>query len=173
MSLILTRLSKRPTIRLYCRKLQRRTYSSTSISESPTVPSFDFGFDPHEYTNGRWLRADTAQRDARRVKFDFPALCQKAISSTPGATGILDCSKEEGNFNSAFIMRLDNGTKVVARVPFSAAGPPRLVTNSEVATMAYRRLYNLFLDRVRLTDMRFPSSRKHQHSYSAGARLER
>lgn len=108
------------------------------MTESLTVPSFDFGFDPHEYTNGRWLRADTAQREARRVKFDFPALCQKAISSTPGATGISECFKEEGNFNSAFIIRLDNGAKVVARVPFSAAGPSRLVMNSEVATMSYR-----------------------------------
>ncbi|KAI3394042.1 hypothetical protein diail_3307, partial [Diaporthe ilicicola] len=103
------------------------------------MASFNFGFDPYEYTNGRWLRADAAQRDARRVKFDFPALCQKAISSALGAKEILECSKVEGNFNRAFIIRLDNGTKVVARVPFSVAGPSRLVTNSEVATMAYIR----------------------------------
>ncbi|ROW04488.1 hypothetical protein VMCG_05038 [Cytospora schulzeri] len=139
MSLILTRLSKRPTVRCFCRKLLQQTYSSSSITKSSTTPSFNFGFDPYEYTNGRWLRADAAQRDARRVKFDFPALCQKAISSAPGAKGILKCSMVEGNFNRAFILRLDNGTKVVARVPFSIAGPPRLVTNSEVATMAYLR----------------------------------
>ncbi|KAG6356702.1 hypothetical protein INS49_014576 [Diaporthe citri] len=80
------------------------------------MPSFKFGFDPYEYTNGRWLRADAAQRDARRVNFDFPALCQKAISSVAGAKGTLECSKVEGNFNRAFIIRFDNGTKVVARV---------------------------------------------------------
>lgn len=137
------------------------------------MPSFNFSFDAYEYTNGRWLRADAAQRDARRIKFDFPALCQKAISSAPGAKEILECSKVEGNFNRAFIIRLDNGAKVVARVPFSVAGPSRLVTNSEVATMAYRKLYDIPLDRARSADKCFHSSGKDEHSHSAGAGLER
>lgn len=119
------------------------------MTKSSTLSSFNFGFDPYEYTDGRWLRSDVAQRDARRVKFDFPALCQKAISSAPGAKGILECLKVEGNFDRAFIICLDNGIKVVARVPFSVAGPSRLVTNSEVATMAYRKLHKISLDRNR------------------------
>lgn len=139
MSLILMQLLKRPIVRFIYRKLQQHTFSSSSITNSSTMVPFNFGFDPYEYTNGRWLRADTAQRDARRVQFDFVALCQKAIGSVPGAEGILKCLKVEGNFNRAFIILLDNGTKVVARVPFSIAGPSRLVTNSEVATMAYRK----------------------------------
>lgn len=32
---------------------------------------------------------------------------------------------------------MDNGSSVVARVPTGIAGPPRLTTNSEVATMTY------------------------------------
>ncbi|KAI9746756.1 MAG: hypothetical protein M1818_000471 [Claussenomyces sp. TS43310] len=36
-------------------------------------------------------------------------------------------------------MAMDNGWKVVARVPFRVVGPPRLTSNSEVATMAYLR----------------------------------
>lgn len=101
--------------------------------------SFQYDFDPYEYTSGRWLTAETAQRDARRVKFDFATLCQNAINCSPGAKKILEGVKMEGNFNRAFILHLDNGSKVVARIPFSVAGPPRLVTNSEVATIAYSK----------------------------------
>lgn len=158
MSLILTRLSNRPTLKIFCRKLQQQTRSSSSMTKSSTTPAFNFGFDPYEYTNGRWLRADAAQCGARRVNFDFPALCQKAISSAPGAKKILECSKVEGNFNRAFIIRLDNGAKVVARVPFSIAGPSRLVMNSEVATITYRKLDDNSLDRTRSTDKRSHSS---------------
>ncbi|KAH7317657.1 kinase-like domain-containing protein [Rhexocercosporidium sp. MPI-PUGE-AT-0058] len=71
--------------------------------------------DPYHYTTGRWLNRDKLQRGARYVKFDFPAL--------------------------VFILYLDNGERVVARVPFRIAGPRRLVTNSEVATMTYARTF--------------------------------
>ncbi|KAI7780491.1 Altered inheritance of mitochondria protein 9 [Diaporthe eres] len=103
------------------------------------MTSFQYSFDPHEYTSGCWLRADAAQRDARRVRFDFATLCQKAIDSSPGAKKVLQGVKVEGNFNRAFILDLDNGSRVVARIPFPVAGPSRLVTNSEVATIAYVR----------------------------------
>lgn len=83
------------------------------------------------------MRDDAAQREARRVEFSFPTLRQKAIESCPGAKAVLRYDKLEGNFNRAFIFHMDNGIKVVARIPFSVAGPPSLVTSSEVATLAY------------------------------------
>lgn len=43
-----------------------------------------------------------------------------------------------------FILHLDNGAKVVARVPFRLAGPPALVTHSEVATIAYGKCHFQF-----------------------------
>ena len=55
----------------------------------------------------------------------------------PGATKVVRYEKMEGSFNRAFVLSLDNGTRVVAKVPFRIAGPRRLATNSEVATMAY------------------------------------
>lgn len=112
---------------------QRAAFSSSNMM------FFQYDFDPYEYTSGRWLIAETAQRDARRVKFDFATLCQKAINCSPGARKIMKGVKMEGNFNRAFILHLDNGSSVVARIPFSVAGPPRLVTNSEVATIAYSK----------------------------------
>lgn len=113
------------------KQTQRAAFSSSRAI------SFKYDFDPYEYTSGRWLRNDAAQRDARHVRFDFAALCQKAIDASPGANKILQGVKMEGGFNRAFILHLDNGSSVVARIPFSVAGPPRLVTNSEVATIAY------------------------------------
>ena len=96
-------------------------------------------FDPYEYTSGFWLRDDEIQRRARRVDFNFEALCQKAIQSCPGANKISRCDKVEGNFNRAFVFHLDNDAAIVARIPFSVAGPPRLITHSEVATLAYSK----------------------------------
>ncbi|KAJ8114623.1 hypothetical protein OPT61_g3536 [Boeremia exigua] len=94
---------------------------------------------PHKYTNGCWLNNDRLNREARYVEFNFAALCGKAVSVCTGATKVVRYEKKEGGFNRVFILWLDNGAHVVARVPFRIAGPRRLTTNSEVATMAYIR----------------------------------
>ena len=44
-----------------------------------------------------------------------------------------------GSYNKVFLLRLDNGREVIARVPCPVAGPPRIVTASEVATMQFLR----------------------------------
>lgn len=44
-----------------------------------------------------------------------------------------------GQFNRVLGITLDNGKEVVARIPFPNAGPPRLMTSSEVATMDFLR----------------------------------
>ncbi|KAK0104962.1 hypothetical protein ONS95_005223 [Cadophora gregata] len=97
--------------------------------------------DPYLYTTGRWLSRDKLQREARYVKFDFSALCRKAVNTCSGATKVIRYEKREGGFNRVFILYLDNGERVVTRVPFRIAGPRRLVTNSEVATMTYVRSF--------------------------------
>lgn len=38
-----------------------------------------------------------------------------------------------------FLIAMDNGKRVIARIPFPVAGPPHLMTASEVATMDYAR----------------------------------
>lgn len=93
--------------------------------------------DPYLYTTGRWLNRDELQREARYRKFDFPALCKKVVNTCSGATKVIRYEKKEGGFNRVFILYLDNGERVVARVPFRIAGPRGLSTNSEVAIMAY------------------------------------
>ncbi|RMD44663.1 hypothetical protein DV735_g483, partial [Chaetothyriales sp. CBS 134920] len=82
-------------------------------------------------------KSDAARKAA--LKKQKAKAFKKAILCSPGARDIVQCLKIEGGFNRAFILRLDNGTSLVARVPFSIAGPARLITNSEVATMEYIR----------------------------------
>ncbi len=47
----------------------------------------------------------------------------------------------QGTFNRLFVVATDNGTRVVARLPFPTAGPRKLLIQSEVATLdfLYRR----------------------------------
>jgi hypothetical protein len=51
--------------------------------------------------------------------------------------------KKEGGFNRVFIFTTDNAKRVIARLPSKLAGPPRLTTNSEVATIKYREFKSI------------------------------
>ena len=93
--------------------------------------------DPYLYTIGRWLNRDRQRREARRVEFDSAGLCARAVEVCSGATKVVRYEKKEGDFNRVFLLFLDNGARVVVRVPYRIAGPRRLTTNSEVATMTY------------------------------------
>lgn len=64
---------------------------------------FIIGLNPYNYTNGRWLQQDKLQRSSRRIVFDFPALCNKAISQSSGATKIIKFEKKDGGFSRDFI----------------------------------------------------------------------
>ncbi|GLB12039.1 hypothetical protein AtubIFM57258_009317 [Aspergillus tubingensis] len=93
--------------------------------------------DPHNYTSGHWLRNDDEERASRYIQFDFDALRRKVLTLSPGASTITKCQKLEGGFNRVFIFELDNDKRVVARIPFSLAGPAQLTTSSEIATIEY------------------------------------
>jgi hypothetical protein len=94
------------------------------------------------------LRRDKLETDSRSIQFSFVALCQKVIELCPEASGIKACRKIEGGFNRVFIFTLDNEKNIVARLPFRLAGPAKLTTISEVATIRYCKfiaiIYHLF-----------------------------
>ena len=94
---------------------------------------------PHTYHSGRWLVRDAERQEARNIRFDFDALVDKAIGCAAGAKRVQQCVKIEGSFNRAFVLKLDTGASVVARIPFPHAGPRRLTTHSEVATLRYSK----------------------------------
>ncbi|KUL81635.1 hypothetical protein ZTR_09650 [Talaromyces verruculosus] len=94
-------------------------------------------FDPHNYTDGRWLRNDQNEREMRYIGFNFDALCGRVLELCPGAGSISNCEKIEGGFNRVFIFTLNSSKRIVARLPFTLAGPSKLTTSSEVATIKY------------------------------------
>lgn len=49
--------------------------------------------------------------------------------------------KMEGGFSKAFLMRKDNGSEVIAKIPCSIAGPPILTTAGEVGALEYSTSY--------------------------------
>ncbi|WPG98766.1 Hypothetical protein R9X50_00156200 [Acrodontium crateriforme] len=102
-----------------------------------TVPRFYPSFDPYTYSQGRWFDRNHEQQEARRWRFDFASLLDLAVDCSPGARRVLGCEKKEGGFNRVFMIRLDNGKTVVARLPNRIAGPPGLTVASEVATLRF------------------------------------
>ena len=129
--------------------------------------------DPHSYTSGRWLRNDEEERASRYIQFDFNALRRKVLTLSPGASTITNCQKLEGGFNRVFIFELDNDKRVVARLPFSLAGPAQLTTSSEIATIEYRKfLPSSFRFTGLLCTLLFSAS-QYYHSYTQYTGLER
>jgi hypothetical protein len=73
------------------------------------------------------------------------------ISHSPGAKHIAAVEKSEGGNARVLIFSLDNGRKVVAKLPVSVAGPKRLTTNSDVATMEYSKFHTCLKRKLILT----------------------
>ncbi|KDQ14840.1 hypothetical protein BOTBODRAFT_158856 [Botryobasidium botryosum FD-172 SS1] len=92
-----------------------------------------------ECTSSRWLFDEAAHLAARRVSFNIDALKEAACQAAQ-ATRCMSFRKiAEGYFNKVYLIGLDTGAEVIARIPHPIAGPPRYVIASEVATMDYLR----------------------------------
>ena len=101
------------------------------------------------YTNGRWLWNEREQLEARYRRFDVSSLKQAACQAV-GAHECVSLDKiGEGNYNKAYCLEMDDGQRIVAKVPHPNAGPPKLTTASEVATMEFARtILNIPVPRV-------------------------
>jgi hypothetical protein len=77
------------------------------------------------------------------VKLDMSKLCRLAA----GAIGAESCVKivklPEGQYNKVFLLTMDDGREVIAKLPNPNAGRPHFTTASEVATMGFVN-YHLF-----------------------------
>ncbi|GFF16420.1 aminoglycoside phosphotransferase [Aspergillus terreus] len=73
------------------------------------------------------------------VKFNLQKLLETAVHVTNAqhCTKVLKC--REGLHNKAFVLTMDNGTEVVAKLPNPNAGPAHYTTASEVATQTLLR----------------------------------
>jgi hypothetical protein len=114
--------------------LQRRPFSTNGTF--PNIPSqLDAPQEFCNYTSGRWIYNEREQLKARRIIFSVEGL-KSAAAKALGVPNSFDMTKlGEGLFNRAFLLSNSDGPDVVARLPTSVAGPKRLTTASEVATI--------------------------------------
>ncbi|KAH9881159.1 hypothetical protein J1614_001654 [Plenodomus biglobosus] len=93
-----------------------------------------------KYTNGRFLANEAEACNRRYVRFDIDKLC--AVAAEAGSSSpITAIDKMEGGFSKALIMRKEDGSEVVAKIPFPIAGPPKYTTASEVAVLKFISTY--------------------------------
>lgn len=76
----------------------------------------------------------------RCVHFNMNKLAQIAASSVNSRSCVEVEKYPDGQYTKAFLMTMDDGTQVVAKVPNPNAGQSQLTTASEVATMESVRL---------------------------------
>ncbi|KAL3258109.1 hypothetical protein ABHI18_006315 [Aspergillus niger] len=94
------------------------TSQRTLIITSPDWNTHDVFF---KITRGRFLVDEAENLRMREIKFD--------MNDSP--------KYPDGMFNKAFLMSMDNGREVVAKVPNPNSGIPHPTTAREVATMNF------------------------------------
>ncbi|KAF1846161.1 uncharacterized protein K460DRAFT_313337 [Cucurbitaria berberidis CBS 394.84] len=95
-----------------------------------------------KYTNGRFLANEKKATDRRYVNLDVDRLCAVA-ASTGGQehSPVYAIEKMEGGFSKALLLRKEDGSEIIAKLPFPIAGPPKYTTASEVAVLQYLHTY--------------------------------
>ncbi|KZF21497.1 hypothetical protein L228DRAFT_261664 [Xylona heveae TC161] len=92
--------------------------------------------DLFRYTSSRWLYDEPRQLAERYVKFDVDAL--KRIASDALGSPCKELTKfREGYSNKVFLLRMQNGEEVLAKIPHPIAGPAEYIVASETATLDF------------------------------------
>jgi hypothetical protein len=90
-----------------------------------------------KFTRGRFIVDEAENLRRREIRFDLNRLAKVAADSVGAAQCISIKKYPDGMFNKAFLMSMENGREVVAKVPNPNAGLPHFTTASEVATMEF------------------------------------
>ena len=125
----------------------------------------------YRYTSGRWLWDEQAQLSRHYIRFNIAELARIAAEST-GASSCVEVKKiPEGNFNKTFLLTMNNGNEVIAKVPNPNAGRPHYSTASEVATMDFVRKYLLFCS-IPVANKRLTGQKCSENTRSQSIRME-
>ncbi|GAQ04126.1 hypothetical protein ALT_1447 [Aspergillus lentulus] len=92
-----------------------------------------------KFTRGRFIVDEAENLRKREIRFDLNRLASVAADSIGAAQCVSIKKYPDGMFNKAFLMTMDDGREVVAKVPNPNAGVPHFTTASEVATMDFAR----------------------------------
>lgn len=68
-------------------------------------------------------------------------LCNTAAAAGGKYSPVTAIDKMEGGFSKAFLIRKENRSEVIAKIPCHIAGPPTLTTAGEVGALEYSTLY--------------------------------
>ncbi|KAL3420351.1 hypothetical protein PVAG01_08850 [Phlyctema vagabunda] len=85
---------------------------------------------------------ESEQLSKRYLKFNLQQLLKAAVTavSSKGASYCIEVVKcREGLNNKAYLLKMDNGVEVFAKLPSPIAGPAYYTTASEVATRTFLR----------------------------------
>ncbi|KAK0119874.1 Phosphotransferase enzyme [Cadophora gregata] len=105
----------------------------------------------YQYRRYRWLSDEPEKLAIRYRRFNLDALLDVAIktagSGARSCTKVLKCI--EGQFNKAFLITMDNGVEVLAKIPNPNVGSAFFTTASEVATRNFvREVLNFPVPRI-------------------------
>lgn len=73
----------------------------------------------------------------RHIKFDMNELVRIAAESVGAKVCVTVEKCPDGMYNKTFVLTMDNGQEIIAKVPNPNAGVPFLTTASEVATLDF------------------------------------
>ncbi|KAJ5138425.1 uncharacterized protein N7515_003273 [Penicillium bovifimosum] len=91
------------------------------------------------YTSGRWLWDEEQQLRDRYKAFNVAELQSLAAKVVRSDSCISITKLAEGGYNKVFRLTMNDGKRVLARIPNPNAGPAFYTTASEVATMELAR----------------------------------
>lgn len=133
MPCFLPRCRRITNIGFFQRYLATRAMSTTNQTRvMPQQPEYENFF---RYTSGRWVWDEEQQLRDRYKPFNVSEL-RKIAAKTLGSHGVVSMVKlAEGGYNKVFRLIMNDGKRVLARIPNSNAGPTFYTTASEVATM--------------------------------------
>lgn len=100
------------------------------------------------YTSGRYLYNEKLRLAERYVEFNVDAL-KLVAANCIGRKGVAQMRKlAEGGFNRIFLLTMDDGFEVVAKIPYPLTIPKVLATESEVATLDFLHSKGIPVPRV-------------------------
>lgn len=91
----------------------------------------------YSFSSGRFVYDEKEQVTQRETQFDANELARIAAEAI-GSKECVEFQKyTDGLYNKVFVLTMDDGKEVIAKIPCSNAGLPHFTTASEVATMDF------------------------------------
>ena len=115
----------------------KQSYLKTIQCFTHSIPGWNSNEEFFKFTRGRFIVDETENLRRREIRFDLNQLAKAAADSVEAAQCVSIKKYPDGMFNKSFVLSMDDGREVVAKVPNPNAGIPHFTTASEVATMDF------------------------------------